>query len=534
MKPTLAQVALLVLAVAGVYSPTLQNGYVWDDETNIHQNETLTQPDALRRIWTTDEIYQYYPLTFTSYHLEYLTCGRQFVPAVTHAINGLLHALNAIALMFLCRRLGLGSWTAWLAAALFAVHPIEVESVAWATERKNLLGGLFFLCSMLTYCRFTETERRRDYALSLALFLLAGLSKTVTMTLPASLILIELCIRHTRLETIARRMIPFLILGFVFAVVAKTFEHNRAGAEFLYLDLSLLDRIRIACRVPWHYAWNILVPRSPVFIPPRWEIAANSWQSYWPVALTALTLTGLIAGRRRLAGLTVFAIAHFFVTLLPASGLVDFVFMRYSYVQDHFQYLAGIGLLIVVAQVAARIAGENERLSARRLSASVIIGALLIALATISHRRCRDFYSTETLWRDTLKKNPAAWIAAFNLGKLLADSEDPKSLPEAEALFLRAVGAEPDRFEAYIELGIARARLGRTTEAIESLEHAVRLRPDFALARYNFAQVLILAGRTTKAILEIRTAIGLAEQSGQHELAAEMERAVMQLESAGQ
>lgn len=534
MKHTPLQIALLLFGTLAVYWPTLNNGYVWDDHTNIHKNVTLTQPDALRRIWTTDDIYQYYPLTFTSYYLEYLACGRTFRPEVSHAINIVLHAANAIVLMFLCRSLGLGNWAAWFAAAIFAVHPIQTESVAWATERKNLLSGFFFFSAFLAYARLMRTHRTKDYILALILFLLAGLSKTVTMTLPASLILLERTRNRTPIDRIAICMAPFAALAVCFAVLARVFEHERAGATWLTLNLSMPDRLIIACRVPWHYLQNILLPRSPVFIPPQWKIDSTVAWNYWPVALTTATILALFLARRRFPGLTLLAAGHFLVTLLPASGLVNFVFMRYSFVQDHFQYLAGIGILILLAQFAEALYNRAGRFASRAGAAGVIVAALLISLGTISHWRCYDYSSSEVLWRDTLAKNPTAWIAAYNLGILVARGDDRAHLAEAAELYEQAIRYKSDNPDAYNNLGIIQAKLGHHDRAIDSFEQSLRIWPRNIEARINLARLFSEMGRNAQARLNCRIAAQMAESDGRKELAQQLRRELRRLETAPQ
>jgi tetratricopeptide (TPR) repeat protein len=509
MKTTAIQVILLAAAAWCVYWPCLSNEYVWDDHTNIYENRALTEPDAIRRIWTTDELYQYYPLTFTSYYLEYVFGGRRFDPRVTHAVNIALQLLNAVVLLFAGRRLGLRAWAAWLLAALFLVHPIQVESVAWATERKNLLSGSFFLLSLLAYLRFFDLGRRGDYFLSLALFLMAGLSKSVTMTLPGSLLLLELVRRRTPWRAVTWRLAPFAALSGLFAASAHHFEQVRAGVMYADFNLSWLQRVIIACRVPWHYLGNILLPRSPVFIPPRWEIDTTVPETYWPVFLTAGVLLGLWMVRKRLPALTLFAVGHFLLTLLPCSGLVDFVFMLYSFVQDHFQYLAGIGVLIVVVQAASAVYDRAGRLRFRNQVAGVLTAVVLLALGTVSHLRCYDFHDNETLYRDTLNKNPAAWLAHYNLGLILVDSDRPA---EAVEHFAQTLEQIPGYVPAYVGLGTALAKTGDRPGAVEAYQQALARDESCAEAHKNLAQLLALAGRLDEAVAHYRAAVNLTPE----------------------
>ena len=504
MKTTTVQVILLVAAVWCTYWPALSNGYMWDDCLNIYENETLTRPDALRRIWTTDELYQYYPLTFTSFYLEYLLAGRTFRPELTHAVNIALQTASAIVLMFLCRRLGLRLWAAWLVAALFAIHPLQVESVAWGTERKNLLSGLFFLSSFLFYTRFMGQTRRRDYCLALLLFALAGLSKTVTMTLPASLILLELVRRQTPGQRLAARLAPFAAMSAIFAVLAHHFEQVRAGMMYADMHLSLAQRIIIACRVPWYYLRHTLWPYPRAFVPPRWEIDTTALASYWPVLLTAGAILVLLLLRKRLAALTLFAVGHYLVTLLPASGLVDFIFMLYTFVQDHFQYLACIGALIILAQLVSFAYDRAERIPSRKALVGALVAAVLIALGAVSHRRCYVFHDSETLWRDTLAKEPAAWMPQYNLGVILADTG---RVAEALQRYKLSLKYNPHNAKAYNNLGAALARLGQTQRATEAFEQALALEDGYLEARKNLAQVLALAGRLDQAIAQYRSAV---------------------------
>ncbi|MEP6956046.1 MAG: O-GlcNAc transferase, partial [Chthoniobacterales bacterium] len=279
--------ALLVLAAVLAYQQAWQAGYIWDDDIYVTQNQLLTAPDGLWRIWfSLDSPSQYFPLVYSTFRLEYALWGLH--PAGYHIVNILLHAANALLVWQLLRRLRVPG--ALLAAAIFALHPVHVESVAWITERKNVLMGLFFLLALLAWERFSAPEagkgRWRMYAAALGCYLLALCSKTTACTLPAALLLI-LWLRHQRI-TVRRwlEVVPFVLLGIAMGLVTIWWERHHQGTQGELFAIPWIERVLIANRALWFYLGKLAWPADLAFSYPRWSISASDPAAYIWVFIT--------------------------------------------------------------------------------------------------------------------------------------------------------------------------------------------------------------------------------------------------------
>ncbi len=502
-----ARVAGLVLLLAAVlaYLPALRGGFVWDDDDYVTQNPCLTRGlEGLRELWIPGHTPQYYPAVFTTFWIERALWGLD--PRGYHALNVLLHALNALLVWRLARALGLRG--AWLLAALFALHPVHVESVAWVTERKNVLSALFWLLAALAYLRFDErreaaralqaAERAppwRWYAASLALFALALFAKTVTCSLPAALVLMLLW-RRQRLG--ARRLVPlapFFALGLALALHTAHLERTHVGAEGADFAFGASERLRIAAHALLFYPRKLLVPWPLSFIYPRWDPATLAW---WPVAALLLAALGLACAWRRGRRGPALALAFFAGSLVPALGFFDVYPMRYSFVADHFQYLASLGVLALVAAAGAAL---HERRPALARGAGA---AALAALGVLTWRQCGDYASEDRLWQATLARNPAAWIAHNNLAESASrrgDDEQARRLLEA-ALELPA--GEKARDQMRFNLALVEGKLGRYEEALALLRRVQAARGGVLV---RIAQTLERLGREDEAEATYRAAL---------------------------
>lgn len=495
---TIAAGALLFAMLALAYFPATQAGFIWDDDVYVTNNETLTAPDGLAAIWLQlDSNIQYYPLVFTSYWIESRLWG--LAPAGFHVVNILLHGLCALLLWRVLTQLQVPA--AWLGAAVFALHPVQVESVAWVTERKNVLSGVFYMGSALAYLRYALRPPARSgrsialYILSLLFFACAVLSKTVTSTLPAALLLVLWWKRGRIAAVDLRGLAPFFALGVGFGLVTVWIETHHVGASGEAWNLSFIERSLIAGHVVWFYAAKLIWPTNLTFIYPRWEIDAHAWPQYlYP--LSALTLAAVLWGlRKRIGRGPVVAVLGFGGTLFPALGFFDVFPMLFSWVADHFQYLAS-AFLIVPAVAAAerglrRIGGRSRSLG------GLLAIVLLTTLGALTWSQAHVYRDAETLWRDTIRKNPQAWIGHTNLGGILMRQGKP-----AQALvhLRQAERLRPNGRGVNLNIGITLLRLGRPEEAIEPLEIALQSRPDSLPTRIYLGAALLESGRVDEAI----------------------------------
>jgi tetratricopeptide (TPR) repeat protein len=500
--------ALIVLLTLVAYLPALRGGFVWDDNEYVTENQTLRSFDGLEQIWLKPEATpQYYPLVFTSFWAEYHLW--KLHPFGYHLVNVLLHALSAILLWRVLRRLKLQG--AWWAAAIFALHPIQVESVAWITERKNVLSGVFYFLALLAYFRFRTPKeeaaavRRRDwrfYRLVIGLFLCALLSKTVTLSLPA-VILLLVWWKTGRLEKQdVLELAPLFVMGAGLGLVTAWLEKHHVGASGAEWALSLGQRCLLAGRALWFYAGKLFWPRQLTFIYPRWEIDAGAWWQYvFPVA-AVVVLSALWLLRQRIGRGPLVAVLCFAGTLAPALGFMDVYPFRYSFVADHFQYLACIGLITLAASAGAtickRAGGWSEYVGV------LTVAAVLMMLGASTWRQCHVYRDLETLWRDTLAKNPGAWLAHNNVGVALASQG---KLSEAMAEYTAALRANPDFAESHYNMGNALASQGKLLEAVAEFREAVRDKPKYASAHYNMGNALASQGKVSEAVAEYREAL---------------------------
>ena len=394
-------------------------GFIWDDDSYVTNNTPLRTVDGLRGIWgKPGTTIQYYPLVFTSFWVEYQVWKLQ--PLGYHLVNVLLHALNAVLLWRVLRRLEIPG--AWWAAAIFALHPVGVESVAWITERKNVLSGLFYLLAVLAYLRFRpltagEPARAPDwrlYWLALGLFVCALFSKTVTCSLPAVLLLLVWWKngRVERRDVLA--LAPLFVLGAASGFMTTWMEKHSVGASGAEWALSFVQRCLVAGRALWFYTGKLFWPRHLTFIYPRWEIDASvAWQYLFPVA-ALVVLIALWLLRSRIGRGPLVAVLFFAGTLVPALGFFDVFPFRYSYVADHFQYLACIGLISLAVSMGTAICRRAGTWG--RTLGMVAAAIVMLILGVSTWRQARIYQDLTTLWRDTLMKNPQCWMAHANLG----------------------------------------------------------------------------------------------------------------------
>jgi protein O-mannosyl-transferase len=505
---TRARWALVLVALAVVaYLPALGAGFIWDDNLYVTGNADLRSADGLRIIWTEPlSSPQYYPLVFTSFWLEYQLFGPD--PRVFHLTNVLLHALSAVVLWRLLVRLAVPG--AWLAAAVFAVHPVHVESVAWVTERKNVLSGLFYLTAFRVLLEpmladRAGASRAGAWIAGTLLFVAALLSKTVTASLPAALLLVVWWKRGLSARDLLR-VAPLFALGIASGLGTAWLERSHVGASGPEWDLSFWQRGLIAGRALWFYLGKLVWPHPLVFIYPRWEVDAGVWWQ-WLFPLAALgTVAALALAAARLGRAPVVAALLFAGTLFPALGFVNIYPMLFSFVADHFQYLASIA---PIAGGVALAAGATRRLAGPARSA---LAALLVAaLGGLTMAQARTYESLEILYKDTLAKNPGAWLAHNNLGRIYAARGETAA---ALAEFEETLRLHPGYAEGHNNLAVALERVGRADEAIANYTEAVRLYPEYADANYNLARLLAQHGRADEAIARyqrsIRTRPGFA------------------------
>ena len=505
-RETLAAVALAALAV-GCYLPALAAGFVWDDEA-FTDDAVVREWSGLWRIWFSPRAIEneghYWPLVYTSFWLEHKLWG--FAPAGYHAVNVLLHAANVLLVRRLAERLAVPG--AWLVAAVFAVHPLHVESVAWIIERKDLLSGLCYLAAFLAWLRFADDPdepragrgRWRHYVLALALFVAGMLCKSIVVTLPAAFLIASWWRRGRVTGGDLLRTVPFFAVGAAIAAADMSFYNVR---EPLSLGYTAVERLLIAAHALWFYAGKLLWPVDLAVIYPHWQVDAGDPAAWGHVAALAAVAAALWLLRGRVGRGPLAGVSFFAVTLLPVLGFVDYGYMQFSFVADRHQYLAGLGLTTVLAGAAARGADWLPSAGWRRC-ASGAAAVVLAALAVLTWRHAGVYRDEVTLFTHVVAHNPAARGARQNLGKALLDGG---RLEEALAASRAAVEQDPGDVKAHANAGVALIRMGRLDEAEAQLRAALALDPRHPIVLQNLAESLRKQERLDEALGYYRAAM---------------------------
>jgi tetratricopeptide (TPR) repeat protein len=492
----------LVVATLIAYGPVWHAGFIWDDDTYITRNPLLTAPDGLRRIWfSLDSPSQYFPLTYTTFYVERHLWGLN--PMGYHLVNLLLHAANAFLVWRVLMRLRVSG--AWLAAALFALHPVQVESVAWITERKNVLMGFFFLLTLWAWLKFIATQSKRPwrfYLLALVFFVLALLAKTTACTLPAALLLIlwleKMPIHWRRLAQVA----PFVAMGVGMGLLTVWWERHHQGTQGEGFKIGAVERVLIASRALWFYAGKLLWPSPLIFSYPRWRISVSEPASYvWVLATAGL---GVVIWRvRRWTGRSVeVAAVYFAATLSPVLGFIMLYTFLYSFVADHYQYLACIGPLALAA--------AGMKMGLGRVLQPVLGAVLLIVLGILTWQQCEMYANAETLWQTTLRQNPNSWLAHNNLGTGLRQKG---SVDEAIMHYQEALKIMPANESVHFNLARAFLQKGEISRAIAHFQSALEIEPADMEAQNNLAW--LLATSAQPSLRNGEKAVQLARQANE-------------------
>jgi Flp pilus assembly protein TadD len=476
-------------------------GFIWDDDSFVTNNPVIKGGDGLYRLWFTAATPDYYPMTFSMLWVEWRVWADN--PLGYHLVNVLLHAFSAILLWRALLRLRIPG--ALLAAGLFALHPVNVESVAWISEGKNTLCMVFYLGGILAWLEFEDSGARRWYGLALGAFVLALFSKTAVAPLPLVLLGIAWW-RRGRVEwKDVRQVVPFFVIAGAVCWVTMWFHYHRAiGQEVIRTD-GFWSRLAGAGWAVWFYLYKAVLPLNLVFVYPRWKIDARSVLSYIPLILFAAALV-LCWRHRRGRGKALFiGLAYFVAMLLPILGFLNVYYMRYSLVADHWQYFAVIGPIALAAAAMETQLGRMAR--GKHLLQLTTGAALLAALGTLTWLQCGMYAEVETLWLATLARNPDSWLAHNNLGLIWLEAGDRD---EAIPHFQRAAAIDPGRAEAYLNLGMAFAQKGKMDEAIAEYQKALAIAPRMDQTHVNLGVALMQKGELDEAIAEYQRALAIS------------------------
>lgn len=499
--------ALVLFAVPlVVYMPSLQAGFIWDDRFLLTENPLMRLQDGLARLWFSTQNYDYYPVTYSSFWIEWRLWGLN--PVGYHVVNILLHAANGLLLWRVLVRLGIPG--AWFAALLFAIHPVNAASVGWIAERKNTLSLLFYLAASLCFFRHEVCRNKSSYAAALVFFILALLSKTSVVMLPAVLLLCAWWQRGWITRTDLLRTAPFFLLSLVAGLVTIWFQsHNVVNEEVI----SMGDWPTRAVRAGWaaaFYAGKLLYPTKLSLLYPSWEVG---WEPAWILpgaGLLALLLAAWVF-RGTWGRALLFGIGYFFLSLLPVLGFVKMYYFRLSPVADHWLYIPGIGIIALAVSGAWTFALRFHVENIAKLIAVAVAGLLGI----LTWQRAVVLQTPESLWADVLNKDPESVTALVNLSlDRLSRGLRAESLDYAR----RAVAISPLSVESRLNLGAILDASGLVAESVAAYESAVRLQPRHAAAHFELAIAWNSAGDSERALKEYESAVELRPDDFQYRM----------------
>jgi tetratricopeptide (TPR) repeat protein len=515
---------VIIVACSVAYIPAIKGGFIWDDNVYVTKNSLLTAPDGLYRIWFSKDVTsQYFPMTYTTFWVERRLWGLN--PMGYHAVNVVIHIFNALMLWLVLRRLSIPG--AWFASAIFALHPVQVESVAWITERKNVLMLFFSLLTVLCWMESVlggKFGRKAFlfYASSLLFYALALFSKATACTLPLAFILI-LWLKQTPL-TVKRylQIVPYIIMGIGMGLFVMWWENHHQGTNQLNLGLTPAVKILIAGRALWFYLWKLFWPAMLTFSYPRWHIDPTEiWQYAWPAA-SVLVLAGAWLWRERSGRATTAAILFFTAMLFPMLGFFPLYTFVYSFVADHYQYAASIG---PVALVAAGSALVLRRLGAKgRFLAFSAGGILLLTLCVLTWRQSRIYSNMETLWKDTLNKNPDSWLANGQISMIFLRQQkfdDAKIYMERKiilASYMKVISPLIYSIMHYKLAFIFEAQ-GKLDYAVSYYQKSLEYRDNQSFAHYRLAVILARQSNYELALPHFRRALEMAKAEKNDRLA---------------
>lgn len=491
----------LVAATVLVYHRMWQAGFIWDDAEHLTQNPCIIGPLGFKDIWTSSRAF-YYPLVLTTFWILH-----KFVelnPLPYHLLNVFLHAGSAVLLWRVLRQLGVRA--AWFGAALWALHPVMVQSVAWITELKNTQSCFFYLLSISFFLKADDsqkdTQRRWRFGLSLVFFAMAITSKSATVMLP---IVLMLCLwwRNGRLRWRDLAVLaPFFLISVAaggWTIWEQKFHSGAVGVEW---SQTSPERLAIAGTDIWFYLSKIAWPSRQSFIYPHWRIDASKLATFLPLVSALGGLLLLWWKRNGPLRPVFFAAAYFVVSLFPVLGLFNVYFFRYSFVSDHFQYLANMGPLALAASGIVAFLRSFEKVTPPvRLG---VCGALLIILGALTWRQTETYHDAETLWRTTIARNPDCFLAHLNLGVVLKEQGRRQ---DAKAEYIEALRLNPDYPEALNTLGVWEVENGQIDEGIANFRAALNSYPSYAFASFNLGNVMLAKGKFEEAIASYEDAL---------------------------
>ncbi|KJJ84805.1 Tetratricopeptide TPR_2 repeat protein [Candidatus Omnitrophus magneticus] len=503
-KNFLIRVAVIIMLTVIIYMPTLKNDFIWDDDDYVYKNELIQKSDGLFRIWFSRETVQYYPVVFSSFWFEHKLWGLQ--PFGYHFVNIFFHILNMLLLLKLVKKIY--PRAAIPVALIFAVHPIQVETVAWITERKNILALFFFLSTCLSYLEYQREKKDWQYFRTLALFIFALLSKSISLYFVFVPILYKWWKGFKITVEDIKESVPFFVIGFLSGLNTMYMEIVKVGAKGTDFSLNLSERLVLAGKTILFYPYKILWPFEFMFFYPRWNINPSDWKQ-WFFSITVITLVFVMYFLRKKIGKGPIVIFFLYlVSIFPASGIVNVYPMIYSFVADHFLYLSMPPLLIFLCGLVFYLYDKlNKTTVIKRFYKTinktlVIFIVLFLSFKTMSV--AQNYKNQVTLWTDLIKRNPNLWASYINLAKIYDERNENE---KAVVLYKKAIILNPKDFVSYYNLGNLYQKIGEYNKAVFLYQKALSVENKFTDVHNNLGLALNRLGMINEAMQEFETAL---------------------------
>jgi len=505
----------LTLTTFLAYRPVWHGTPLMDDDAYLIKNPEARTVSGLIRIWAEPQtapeghhLRQYHPLVSTVFWVENKLWGDSMLGY--HLVNIFLHTISVLLLWKILRQLAIPG--AWLAAAIFALHPVQVDSVAWIAEIKNTLSGVFFFGCVLAYLHFDQARNRKAYALALFLFSVGLLAKAI-VAMAVVVLAILFWRKRGRLQwkRDLQPLIPFVMLGIATGLATAWMERKFGDAEGVAFAFSFPERLLIAGRAFWFYLSKSFWPSNLLFIYPRWDISAQIWwQWFFPFAALCLLLLAWVLRRHwrwLLAGYL-----FFIAILFPTIGFFNVVFFRLSFVSDHFQYLAILGIIVPVAAGAETLLKKLG--GTQRVACYGVVFTLLGTLAVLTSRHSVMYRDNGTCLRMILEKNPNHWMSqVIRAGELTKKGDFDGAIASWETALQKSPPDVPIRREIYRNIGDVFSKMRKLDEAIAQFEKCLSISPDFAEAHHDLANALRRTGRYSDAVAHYESALRLDPRS---------------------
>ncbi len=502
-KNIVAIVSLTAL-VGVVYYPAIDGTLLWDDWQYTVGNPFLGSWEGLLQIWKAPHTggLPYFPLTFSTFWLEHYLWGGNLW--FDHILSILLHIGNAFLVIKVLQKLRLqGGW--WV-AALFALHPVHAESVAWVSERSNVLSTFFYLLTLHCYLRFLQDFRWKSYWMAQGFFLLALFAKPATCMLPVILILLTHYLQKRLSIKILLPVLPFFIFALIVGLLTIHAESQMGINQVVELDFTVVQHFFLANHIFLFYLSKLLFPYPLMAAYPLWELELGTWNTFWPV----LVNFGLIAALSMLwwknYGRAAYAFLYFGVSLFPVLGFFNTSIFTKTYVADHFQYLPSLGIFVLIVQTGM---WAIEKGGLHKTIGQWVGVSVLLVLGFLSWDRSFVFRSGELLWQDAIAKEPTLFTPYRMLGNIYLQHGKYQMAVEqlSQAIKNKGDGEYP---EAYFDRGSAYTLLQQHEQAIADFTQLIQWNENDYKAYSNRGVIYLNTKQYAAAIADFTKVIELA------------------------